>query len=223
VIEPIASLQTLGKCAGCLPIQLKTAVINMEKRMNKRNIIIGIITVLAFATIVVLGYNGWSINAKSSKSMPRRDPTQTSTSRIRVSNDLPDHTVYHFLFAEIAYLKKRGAPAAKSIERIERAYEINDDQAIMVEQYALSCMEEVKQINSRAREIIRTAKAHYMENEVKRGLPIPPPPPVLRELQKERDATFLRWRKKLEDSMPNDFTRFDKKVREKFISSARVR
>jgi hypothetical protein len=130
--------------------------------------------------------------------------------------------MYDIMFDEIAYLKKKGAPRDKFIEWIKQSYGIQEGQAAMIEQYAVACTEEVKQIDRRAREIISKAKAQYMNNEVKRGLPIPPPPQELRALEKERETILLRWRKKVEDSMQTDFAHFDKKVKEKFVTPTRI-
>ncbi len=128
----------------------------------------------------------------------------------------PEHVRYWLLFSRVASLKEK----ADELERkgrktalrtaVKKDAGLSDEQGQVLENISLECAGEVARLDARAKQIIDTFKSRFPGGRVPDGETLPPPPPELISLQRERDDAVLRARDRLHASIGDrEFERLD--------------
>jgi hypothetical protein len=138
-----------------------------------------------------------------------------------VATVLPDHVVYWHVMRHVVVLhqkadaqEKKGRDGAPYRQLFQLNTQLSDSQARRLVEIAEDCVVRVAAVDAKAREIILAFRAVHPPGSFVPGEPLPPPPPELLELQRERDALVLAARDELHaDLGDEDFSRFEKHVR----------
>lgn len=128
----------------------------------------------------------------------------------------PEHVKYWLLFSHVVSLKNK----ADELERkgrktslrsaVKKDAGLSDEQGQSLENISLECAKEVEQLDGRAKRVIDAFKSRYPGGHVPDGETLPPPPPELTALQRERDNAVLRARARLHASLGDrEFERLD--------------
>lgn len=99
-----------------------------------------------------------------------------------------------------------------------------DNQIRALDEIAASCLQEVDELDARARSIIEAARARYPGGVIPRGQHLPPVPPELPVMQQQRNAALLRGRTRLLAAFgEQEFNRFDSFVMQYYADNSRMR
>lgn len=142
-----------------------------------------------------------------------------------VATALPDHVMYWHVLRHVAVLhrkadalEKKGGDGTPYRQLFQHNAQLSDSQARRLAEIAEDCMARVAEVDAKAAEIITAFRAVHPPGSFAPGQPLPPPPPELLELQRERDALVLAARDELhEDLGDDDFARFEKHVRSSVV------
>lgn len=134
---------------------------------------------------------------------------------------LPDHVVYWHVLRHVvvlhrkaAALEKKGGDGTPYRQLFQQNTELSDSQARRLVEIAEDCVARVAEVDAKAHEIILAFRARHPAASLAPGQPLPPPPPDLLELQRERDGLVLAARDALHAELGEEaFTRFEKHVR----------
>lgn len=152
---------------------------------------------------------------------------QAATERAQVSGrrpatpgGLPEHVAYEFLFRRSVFFRGRAASAGKpqSLDpTLGREAGLRDEHIGVLDEIAAACLQEVKAQDEKARVLINSYRARYPARTLPQGQSLPPPPPELEAMQRERDAILLRGRDHLREALgESGFTRFSEFVMRRF-------
>jgi hypothetical protein len=133
---------------------------------------------------------------------------------------VPEHVAYEFLFRRSVFFRERAASAGKP-QAVDptpgREAGLRDEHARALDKIAAACLEEVKAQDERARVVINSYRARYPGRVVPPGQSLPPPPPELEAMQRERDAMLLRGRDRLREALgEKEFARLSEFVMRRF-------
>lgn len=133
---------------------------------------------------------------------------------------VPEHVAFSFLFRSTVTFRQRAAQTGKAQApntALQKEAGIGDVQSRILEEVASATLQEVDQQDARARAVIEAFRARYPGGVVPRAEQLPPPPPELLRMQKERDAILLRGRDRLRAAFgEQEFIRFHDFVMKRF-------
>lgn len=144
--------------------------------------------------------------------------------------DVPDHVMYKHLFHHVMALKrkaedveKEGKDATQFKTHFMRKATLTPEQSRALEEVASKLEQEEQMIAARAKPLIAAYKAQYPNGQVPHGQTPAPPPPELRKLSEEHDASVLRARDRLRVRLGDaEFARFDKFVKTKVAPNVQM-
>lgn len=137
---------------------------------------------------------------------------------------IPDHVVYGLLFKRVSRLSEKtqelrsqGRIPQQEYHPMQKEASLNEAQARTLEAIASACQKEVALQDERARGIIGAFRDRFPGGKIPQGAVLPPPPPELFAMSKERDAIILRARDQLRTSFgESSFDHFDNFVKFRF-------
>jgi hypothetical protein len=162
----------------------------------------------------------------SVKSVFTSDKNQIKDEPIKQNNqNVPDKIVYFILFNHLVGLKNEseklqseGKSPIKYLEIYQKQANIDEIQTQYIFQLAQRCLDEVKPIDENAKKLIDEVRAKFPNGQVKSAEDIPPPPTELKELQKKKDETILRFRDELKNFLgETKFAEFEQLTRQKIV------
>lgn len=127
---------------------------------------------------------------------------------------IPPQAVYFQLFRQIAVLEAKAVESPANADKFRSVYRnlagLTDTQNAVLLKTAVDCTRQVDTLDARAKTLIASFRAQFPNGQIPQGKTLPPPPPELLQLQKDRDATILRFRDQLRTAFGEaTFTRFD--------------
>jgi hypothetical protein len=134
-------------------------------------------------------------------------PRPISTQQPTPAQDMraPDHVIYDAFFHYVVALKddatdlERSGKSGESLRNyVQVRAGLDYEQARLLDAIASSCVKEVEQQDRDARAVIEKFKAQFPGGRVPKGARVPPPPPELRAMQRQRDAIIVRARSRLQ-------------------------
>jgi hypothetical protein len=149
-----------------------------------------------------------------------------ATSQSTTDKKLPEAHLYLHLFKHMASLERRTELARQTGQNIdfthwyEQEAKLTSVQNEAFKSVASACLAEVERLDDQAEEIIRQVHAQYPPGKTNRA---PAIPAELLELQKNRDATILRYRDDLQAQLGDEaFGQFKKFVENKIQPNIKV-
>jgi hypothetical protein len=135
--------------------------------------------------------------------------------------DLPDHVAYEFYFLRLAFLyskpsvREQNGELRKSFRtEIMGPVVLDHSQEQAVHKTALSCLASARELDLKAKAIIREVRSRYRGGKLGIGQPPPGLPPELPTLQAERNSIFLHGRDYLQRQLGDQkFAQLDRFVR----------
>lgn len=116
----------------------------------------------------------------------------------------PEHVIYRQFFRHLMALKERADEVeaqGRSGKALRSHYKdkvkLSDRQSRLLDEIAADCDREVAEMDARAKRIIDDAHARFPNGVVPAGQRVPPPPPELKQMQRQRDSAVMRARHKL--------------------------
>ncbi|MEZ5428181.1 MAG: hypothetical protein R2747_18065 [Pyrinomonadaceae bacterium] len=147
-----------------------------------------------------------------------RGPVQNSGEEKR---EVPDHVVYFILFHHLVGLKKEAEKVAATGQTLdyfgmyEEQAALDNTQSRFLFDTAQNCIDAVKLIDNKARDIIVKEREKFKQIKSQDD-PIPQPPAELKELQREKNETVLRYRDEFKSFLGADkFSEFNDFARQK--------
>ena len=127
---------------------------------------------------------------------------------------IPQQAVYFQLFRQVAVLEAKAVEAPANADKYRAVYRnlagLTEAQNAVLLKTAVDCTRQVDSLDARAKTIIAGFRAQFPNGQVPPGKALPPPPPELLQLQKDRDTTILRFRDQLRTAFGEAvFARFD--------------
>lgn len=128
-----------------------------------------------------------------------------------------EHIVYRQFFRHVVALKKRAAEMesqGKKGKALRTHYKdkigLKDKEANLVDEIAAECERETAKVDEKAQRIIELTRARVPNGQVVSTDQIPPPPPELKKLQRQRDMIVMRARHRLASELgAYDFQQVD--------------
>lgn len=115
-----------------------------------------------------------------------------------------EHIVYRQFFRHVVGLKKQAAEMetqGKKGKAFRTHYKdkigLKDREASLVDEIAAECERETGKVDEKAQRIIELTRARVSNGKVVSSDQIPPPPPELKQLQRQRDMIVMRARHRL--------------------------
>lgn len=138
------------------------------------------------------------------------------------TDELPVYARYDILFRRLTAqpnqsqtsegINKQGEPP-QYLSILQHTVPLNDEQANALKRIAVECMQRVRDIDSRAREIIRTHRAADPPRPLTPGEQRPAPPRELQTLQQERNNLILEAREQVRLAFGEaEFQRFEQYI-----------
>lgn len=116
----------------------------------------------------------------------------------------PDHVVYRQFFRHLVALKERASEMeaqGRNGKALREHYKdkigLRDKDADLLDKIAWESEREVEKIDKKAQKIIDDLRKKYPDGQVPAGAQLPPPPPELKTLQRQRDMAVMRARHRL--------------------------
>ncbi|MBI4751815.1 MAG: hypothetical protein HY774_25305 [Acidobacteria bacterium] len=139
---------------------------------------------------------------------------QRQTASKKQTQTIPSQAVYFQLFRQVAALEAKAVESPANADKYRAVYRnlagLTDAQNAVLLKTAVDCTRQVNSLDARAKTIIASFRAQFPNGQVPQGKTLPPPPPELLQLQKDRDATILRFRDQLRTAFGEAaFARFD--------------
>jgi hypothetical protein len=113
---------------------------------------------------------------------------------------VPDEILYFILFNHLVGLQEQSEKArtmGKSFDHLKVFREeanLDVSQSVFLFQNAQDCLDALKPIDDRARQIIQDARTKFPTGEISSPENLPPPPSELKQLQEEKNAVVVRYR-----------------------------
>lgn len=131
-------------------------------------------------------------------------PTTVGTKQSPSPSQAPEHIVYRQFFRHLVALKQRAAEMesqGKNGKAFRAHYKdkigLKDKEASLLDEIATECERETAKVDAKAQRIIEAARARFPDGRVASVDQIPPPPPELKKLQRQRDMIVMRARHRL--------------------------
>jgi hypothetical protein len=173
--------------------------------MKKRQWIISLFTLTLLAGTV-----GFSISSA------RHKESSSPISPVPASESLDVHrysAFFHFvvdLQKQASALEGEGKRGDSLREYVKTQAGLNDEEARKVGEISRSCVEAVSQQDAKALIVIQKFQSQFPGKRVPVGVKLPPPPPELKPLQRERDQIILAAKKELVSALGESFDRVAK-------------
>lgn len=136
-----------------------------------------------------------------------QESTTTNTIGTKQSpspSQAPEHIVYRQFFRHLVALKGRAEEVkrqGKNGNAFRTYYKDNiglkDKEASLLDEIATECERETAKVDAKAQRIIDAARARFPNRQAASVEQIPPPPPELKKLQRQRDMIVMRARHRL--------------------------
>jgi hypothetical protein len=134
---------------------------------------------------------------------------------------LPDHVAYEFYFLRVAFFYAKASARGQEDKTgegfrsiITAPAALDDSQGRAVHEIAVTCLAQARELDLKARAIIREVRSRYHEGKLGVGQAPPELPPELATLQAQRNSIFLRGRDSLQKQLGDQkFAEFDRFVR----------
>src|SRR5829696_1074754 len=136
-----------------------------------------------------------------------QESTTTNTIGTKQSpspSQAPEHIVYRQFFRHLVALKQRAAETesqGKNGKAFRTYYKdkigLKDKEASLLDEIATECERETAKVDAKAQRIIEAARARFPNGQIASSDQIPPPPPELKKLQRQRDMIVMRARHRL--------------------------
>lgn len=157
-------------------------------------------------------------------------PHPSAQTSQRQAADVPDQVMYKHLFHHVMALKrkaedveKEGKDATQFKTHFIRKATLTPEQSRALEEVASELEQEEQMIAARAKPLIAAYKAQYPNGQVPHGQTPAPPPPELRKLSEEHDASVLRARDRLRLRLGDaEFARFNNFVKTKIAPNVQM-
>jgi hypothetical protein len=142
---------------------------------------------------------------QSPQSVIAESPKQNTTPKARQRAKLPDHVQYYFLFRHLSAIKETPAAAG-----FQAKVGLNSGQLQALTSIAANNERELKMLDERAKIIIDNFHAQYPPGRLPPGVAPPALPEQINVLQRQREATILRFREQLKRMFgESEFASFD--------------
>jgi hypothetical protein len=151
----------------------------------------------------------------------QQDRTETSTA----PDALPAEARYLILFRRLAGSPSENQMSQQAEPRVaqpnyrvilQRNANLSDEEARALNQIAEDCLQKVKELDKRAREITAAYRAANRSRNVASGDPLPPPPAELSQSQQDRNNVILAAVEQIRIAFGDaEFRRFDEYVKNK--------
>jgi hypothetical protein len=106
---------------------------------------------------------------------------------------MPEHAAYEFLFRRADRFRQSAAKAGQPLaldSGLQREARLNNDQVRVLGEIAADCLQEVTELDQRARVIINQFRSRFPDRVVPQDAQLAPPP-ELEALQRQRDCNGL--------------------------------
>lgn len=130
----------------------------------------------------------------------------------------PEQVIYSAFFHFAVDLQKQAAELENEGKKgdslrgyVQTEAGLNDDDARRLTEISAACVEAVAEQDARALLVIQEFQSQFPGGKVPRGVKLPPPPPELKILQRERDQIILAARSQLATALGE--TGFDRLAR----------
>lgn len=141
----------------------------------------------------------------------------------------PEHVIYRQFFRHLVALNERATQAerqGKDGKKLRSHYKdktgLAEEHSRILDKVADDYEREVRQLDAKAKKIIDQAHARYPKGVVPAGEQLPPPPPELKDLQRQRDYSVMRARHRLQTSLgEHGFRQLDDFLKLKFAPNVR--
>lgn len=192
--------------------------------MRNRRLILALLSIAVATTVVAIAY--------AQRSRPDRDRPQTS----RNNREHPRHgalfrqqDIYEHLFRHYVSLKnaaareeREGRDGQALRAHYRRRAALTDRESELLDSIASDCVDRVTEIDSRADELIRTARERVPGGRLRAGETPPPPPAELSALQQQRERFVMQARERLRNDFTAEaFARFDTFVQQSIAGNMR--
>jgi len=144
--------------------------------------------------------------ATADKTTPKGKPLGTREQPSQP--DAPEHVVYRQFFRHVVALKERasevertGRDGAKLRSHYKDRLTLKDSQSRALDSVAAEVDREVSRLDAKAKRLIDEMHSRYPGGVVPEGERLPPPPPELKELQRQRDYAVMRGRLRLKTAL----------------------
>lgn len=145
-----------------------------------------------------------------------QQPGPQDASRVHGGGSIPQHIIYDELFYEVAFFKgeadkldREGKDSSGLRSLYKREAKLDERQNALLFEIASDCERDVEALDSRAKQIITAFRARVQAMKIGPGETPPPAPEELKAIGEERDATILRARDRLRQSLGDEeFGRF---------------
>lgn len=130
---------------------------------------------------------------------------------------LPEFVPYMFLFYQhhfnmnkAADFERQGKDGAGFRSILKKQAALSDHEASILDQVTADCERAIADQDAKAQAVITAFRMRYPVGDLQPGVTLPPPPPELATMQKERNAIILRARDRLHAAFgEQEFRRFD--------------
>jgi hypothetical protein len=136
-----------------------------------------------------------------------QQPTASATVGTKQSpspSQAPEHIVYRQFFRHLVALKERAAEMetqGKNGKAFRTHYKdkigLKDKEADLLDRIATECERETAKVDAKAQRIIEATHRRFPDGQVASVEQLPPPPPELKKLQRQRDMIVMRARHRL--------------------------
>ena len=177
-------------------------------KMNKKQVMVAACVVALIAgALFTTGRNASGTKARVDK--------QEATPQ----DALPEHVAYEFLFRRADRFRqsaiKAGQPLALD-SGLQREAGLSEAQVRMLGETATDCLQEVAELDQRARVVINQFRSRFPDRVVPRDAQLTTPP-ELDALQRQRDAAILRGRARLQQAFgEREFNRIGRFMQERY-------
>jgi hypothetical protein len=176
--------------------------------------------------MLVVAGGAWALTPTS---ITKRNSNQHSVAAQQPGEETPEHVRYMFLFHQhhfnmkkAAALEQQGKDGSRVHSMFKRLAVLNDHEALIFDQVASDCEQELEQQDARAKAVIDAFRARYPVDDPQAGANLPPPPPELADMQQERNAIILRARDRLHAELGDvKYANFNAFVKSLSISTER--
>lgn len=150
-----------------------------------------------------------------------------TVSPVSAIETIPDHVLYDSLFRlEVSFRRKAleqeltGQPVTSLKTYFKDRANLTDEENEILRQTAIDFIQEIRPIDTQARQITANIREQFLYGEVPRGSEVSQPPAGLVDLQNQRNQIVLQKRDKLSDSLGKKaFEKLDAFMHKEFTSN----
>lgn len=154
--------------------------------------------------VSVLAFNRYPSTQGQTAASQQSVASTIGTKQSPSPSQAPEHVVYRQFFRHLVALKQRASEMesqGKNGKALREHYKdkigLKDKEARLLDEIASESEREVEKIDQKAQKIIDAARKKYPNGRVPAGEQLPPAPPELKKLQRQRDMIVMRGRHRL--------------------------